>query len=436
MKHLPMSLRRPSQRGAATLVVVMVLFLVMALLAAYANRSLMFEQRISGSYYRASLAQEMAEAGVDWTVAMLNGEATNTACQPVATGGTRFLDRYMEFSPADRAAKARSSTPTNLAADCVRGANGLVCRCPDPDTRTTQPATTVQGNLVPSFGLKMGTDATQQYSAFSVNSLGCTDSSVDRCTAGAEARSQGVMGAVELQAAIGFIGAVPSSPASPLTVKGRLTTAGTGGLGLHNTDPGTAGMLVISGGPAPALIDARMNTTPGTPPAQARLFNDSALLALGDTQFFQTYMGMTPGRYRNHPALREVACPAGGDCGPNLLAAYDAGRNVLWVQGPMQISSNVIIGTAARPLLIIANGAVTLSGAFELSGMIVSLGNLDWTNTSGLTSRINGMVLVQGDMTATGGMDIAYRQDIANQLRNRVGSFARVSGGMRDGTID
>ena len=52
--------RPPAQeRGAATLVVVMVLFLIMALLAAYANRGLLFEQRIAGSYARGALAQEV-----------------------------------------------------------------------------------------------------------------------------------------------------------------------------------------------------------------------------------------------------------------------------------------------------------------------------------------------------------------------------------------
>ena len=83
--------QREQQRGAATLVVVMVLFLVMALLAAYANRSLVFEQRIANGYYRASLAQEMAEGGLDWTVAMLNGTAIDGNCEPVAAGGTRFV---------------------------------------------------------------------------------------------------------------------------------------------------------------------------------------------------------------------------------------------------------------------------------------------------------------------------------------------------------
>ena len=95
-----------------------------------------------------------------------------------------------------------------------------------------------------------------------------------------------------------------------------------------------------------------------------------------------------------------------------------------------------LLAKTDKPVVIVANGAVTLTGPFDLNGMLVALGDLGWTNTGGLTSRITGMVLVQGDMAATGSMDIVYRQAVANQLRNRVGSFARVSGGMRDGTIN
>ena len=58
-----------TQRGAATLVIVMVLFLVMAMMAAFANRNLMFEQRIASNYYRAGLSHEVAEAGAVAVVA-------------------------------------------------------------------------------------------------------------------------------------------------------------------------------------------------------------------------------------------------------------------------------------------------------------------------------------------------------------------------------
>lgn len=425
------SMTAHQQRGAATLIVVMVLFLVMALLAAYANRSLVFEQRIAGGYYRASLAQEMAEGGVDWTVAMLNGTAIDNACLPVATGGTRFIDKYMSVSPADRAGKKLVTLGTDLAADCVRDGNALQCRCPDADTRTTQPATTVAGNLVPSFGIQVGTDSTVRYGNFLVASQGCTDSSVDNCRTLAVDRAQNATATSQQTAGVAFIAAVPFSPPSPLTVRGTLTTSGTGGLGLHNTDASTSGTLVVSGGASPSLIDSRMDTLPGTPPSQAQVFSDSQLAGLSNTEFFKSYMGMAPARYRNHPALREVTCQAGTDCGPALLAAYDAGQRILWVEGQLDILTNVVIGTTTAPVVIIANGNVNLSGPMQLTGMLVAAGSLRWDNTGGLASSINGMLLVRNDMVANGRMDIVYRQDVANQLRNRLGSYARVSGGLQ-----
>lgn len=425
------------QKGAATLVVVMMLFLIMALLAAYANRSLMFEQRISAGYYRASLAQEIAEGGIDWTVAMLNGTGIDANCQPLANGGTRFVDKYMNVSEADRGMQAISTPSSSIVVDCVRTGSALSCRCPAPGNRTTQPATVVAGNLVPSVGIALGTDSPNTHQgSFRVSAQGCTDSSVDSCADNrSDARSLQTLGASVQWASIALISAVPTPPSSPLTVKGVLTTAGTGGLGLHNTDPGSAGTLVVSGGSAPALVDSRMDSVPGTPTSQARSFDNPDLQAMSNRRFFQLHMGMTSSRYRNHPSLREVSCGA-GDCGPALLAAYNAGSRVLWVQGPMNISSNVVLGTLSNPVLVVVDGTVALSGPMQLTGMLVSTGDLAWVNTGGLTSMITGMVLVQGDMTATGSMDIRYLQSVANQLRNRVGSYAKISGGWIDGDQD
>lgn len=431
------------QGGAATLVVVMVLFLVMALLAAYANRSLMFEQRISGSYYRATMAQEMAESGIEWSLAMLNGTAINDSCAAVSTGGTRFVDKYLNISAVDRASASKLTTNTDVAADCARTSAGLVCRCPAANARSAQPSTAAGAALVPSFGVEIGSDPTGSgghYGNFQITSNSCSDSSVDSCVGGgAEARGQKALAMAQENAAIAFIAAVPSSPAAPLTVKGMLTTGGTGGLGLHNNDPKSAGVLVVSGGAAPTLDDTRMDSVPGTPPSQAQLFNDPGLQALtaagtdGNKKFFWTFMGMVPSRYMNHPALREVTCASASACETDLVSAYAAGKRMVVVDGPMGIASNVVIGTAAAPMLIIVNGDVQINGPMQLNGMLMVRGGLDWANTGGGTSQINGMVVVQGDMATNGRMDIVYQQSIANELRNRLGSFARVSGGWIDG---
>ncbi|WP_457324765.1 hypothetical protein, partial [Roseateles sp. P5_E11] len=123
-----------------------------------------------------------------------------------------------------------------------------------------------------------------------------------------------------------------------------------------------------------------------------------------------------------------------GNCGPTLATAFAAGQRIMTVDNGMTISSGTI-GTAAAPVVVVVYGNVTITGPMQLNGMLVVLGNLTWTNAAAAPSQVNGMVVVQGDMNAVGQMDIIYQQSIANELRNRLGSYARVSGGWIDGEI-
>jgi hypothetical protein len=420
------------QRGAATLVVVMMLLLIMALLAAYANRSMLFEQRIATSYYRGSLAQEVSEAGLEWTVAMLNGTAVDGSCAPVAAGGQRFVDRYLKFDADDR--RIRQNLPSDddidvsgFLADCTRTSAGWTCRCPDIGTRAL-PGAVDSVDLVPSFGIRISPKKVGRTDTMVIESLGCTTSVVDQCAKASDNITK-YQGASKQTALLALVGAVRSPPAAPLVAQGSLTASGAGGLGLHNTSPGSAGLLVTAGGALSGLLPDRMESVPGTPAASVQISPDPLLSKVG-ADLFRMFMGATAERYQTHPALRMVSCA--GDCAPALLAAYDAGARILWVNGPMTISSNQILGSATAPVVIIADGAVTLTGPFQLSGMLVSRGDLSWTNTSGLTSLVNGIVLAEGDVTTVGQMDIHYHTGIVDQLRNRLGSFVRVPGGWSD----
>lgn len=418
------------ERGAATLIIVMVLFLVMALLAAYANRGLMFEQRMAGSYFRASLAQEAAEAGVEWTLAMLNGPATDGACQPVASGGERFLDRYLLVDSKDRAFSPRAAvTSTSLVADCARdrAGEGWRCQCPAMSAWTA-PAPVPTDGVASSFGV--GVQAGARADMIRLYVFGCSGSVVSNCIAVNDAISNQQLARSSLMVDVGLVGAVRTPPGAPLVVKGNLDMSGAG-LGLHNTDALSGGLLFAIGGAVLSPIDdSRMESLPGTAPAQARVAGDAQLAAASADDVFRMFMGATGARYQQHPALRRVSC--NGDCAGELEAAYRAGQRMIWVPGPLQIASNRTIGTAADPLLVIADGDVTLDGPFQFNGMLVARGRLDWTNTSGLTSLITGIVLVGGDMSTTGSMDVLYRQSIANQLRNRMGSYVRAPGGWID----
>jgi hypothetical protein len=418
-----------AQHGAATLVVVMVLFLVMALLAGYANRALLFEQRIANSYYRASVAQEMAEAGLEWSLAQLNGEAIDSSCTPTATAGTRFVDRYLSISAADRGIKSGSGGVASTAVDCTRAGSGWTCRCPALGSWAA-PSPVSGTAMTPSFGITI--QAIPPYmpagaGTIQLSSSGCTDSVVSSCIV-ADVNSKASQGTSVQHALIALVSAVRSPPVAPLVVKGDVVVAGTG-LGLHNTDPRSAGLLYDVKGTVSGFNDSRLNSVPGTSPSLARIANDNTLPSDG-VEFFRMFMGAVPDRYELHPSLRKVTCSS--DCGGTLASAYTAGKRIIWVDGDMAIQSNQTLGSASDPVVIIAEGNVDLAGAFQLNGILVARGNVTWTNTSAASSLIVGMLLAEGNVTTNGSMDIVYQPAIADQLRNRVGSFVRVPGGWTD----
>ena len=63
------------ERGVATVPVVLILLLGLAIMGLYANRGLVFEQRTAANQARATQAFEIAEAGLGWALAMLNAPA-------------------------------------------------------------------------------------------------------------------------------------------------------------------------------------------------------------------------------------------------------------------------------------------------------------------------------------------------------------------------
>ena len=112
----------------------MLLFFIVSLVAAYAGRNLIFEQKTSANQYRATQAFEAAEAGLEWALAMLNGGRIDAACSPpdpVDNTLPSFRQRYLNidvdghYTPrlwADNLTRERPS--------CVQSDTGWNCSCP------------------------------------------------------------------------------------------------------------------------------------------------------------------------------------------------------------------------------------------------------------------------------------------------------------------
>lgn len=423
MRHAANRLR---QRGATTLVVVMMLIIVMALLAAYGNRSLLFEQRIASGYARSGLSQEMSEASIGWAVALLNGPAVDTDCKPAnAPTGGRFVDRFLEVSAGDRSIKQVGKLG-GISADCVRDGDKWVCRCPKVGDRTVPNPLPSEG-LAPSFGISF--EAGPRPGTVVINARGCTSSVVDNCRSEVD-NTRNLLAVSYPRTLLALVSAVRTPPSAPLVAKGGLEWLSGDGLGLHNTDPRTSGMLYVLGGKSKDLQSSRLESLPGTPVESARIEEDPVLSKATSEDVFRMFMGMAVGRYANHPALHVVDCSS--DCAAKLAAAYTAGWRMLWVKNAATFGSGAILGSEADPVVLIVDGDVTLSGGLNLTGMLVARGNLDWTNNTASASLVTGSVLVEGSVTTKGRMDIHFRQAVADQMRNRLGSYVPVSGSWFD----
>ena len=110
----------------------MMLFFVISLVAAYASRNLIFEQKTSANQYRATQAFEAAEAGLEWAAAMLNGGRVDATCAasvdvaeqhlPCPLPGHRYRHRHLSH----RAPGTTPATPTRIGpAACAPTLAGL-----------------------------------------------------------------------------------------------------------------------------------------------------------------------------------------------------------------------------------------------------------------------------------------------------------------------
>ncbi|MCV2368818.1 pilus assembly PilX family protein [Roseateles oligotrophus] len=420
-----------AERGAVTLVVVMVLFLIMAMMAAYANRNMVFEQRTGGNYYRSGVSLETAEAGTEWALGMLNGLDINQSCLADGPVTNRFRERYLSISatsreivPAGMVIKPNTANKA-IVADCVHSeAQGRwVCNCPT-GAWTASPAPAAAANMQPSFRVSLISPVGNRAGNLRIESVGCTGSVVSQCEDDATSSDMALSrSVVQLDAAL--LSALKVPPATPLTVKGAINL-GVNGVGLHNSDPLSHGLLLLTtAAVVPNLVETRLDTLPGTPVQQALVLGDTGLGASSE-KMFAMFFGMSPARYLNQPAIRKVTC--NGDCGPTLAAAYAIGARMVWVDGPLNIFSTTVLGADTSPMLVIASGAVRVDGDLQMTGLLYVMGNTEWSNSTGAPGLLKGALLVDGNLTIGGTVDILYQPNVMDELKNRTGSFVRVQG--------
>jgi Tfp pilus assembly protein PilX len=416
-RHQQRGVSNATQGGMASLVVVVIIFVAMGMAMVYANRNLTMESRISGNQYRATLAMEAAEAGLEWATAMLNKtENINASCTTSTTAGdVRFKKKYLTVDTTNGAITVGAGT---VHAACVsnQNASGWTCSCPAPGTAPNPGATAPTGGYQPSFAVAFVANAVS--GTVQLVSYGCTSPISDATCTGD--------GAATVRMAVGAVSGLSTPPASPLTARGRVSI-GNAALGVINGDPSSNGITINAG----MDIDApnvRATTVPGTPPQSTLVGNDPTLRNTTEDQMFATFFGMSKTAYKALPSVKRITCPC---TETTLTAAYSEGARQFWLDGNLAMNANITIGSETDPVLVVTDGNVTMSGDLRVFGVFYST-SITWDNTGGGGALLQGAAISEGNYTGNGTPDYYYDPRVLARLRYDLSSFVRVPGSWRD----
>lgn len=421
VNHLKSPEGRGRQRGAATLVIVMVLFFLVLLVAAYSARTLIFEQRTSANQYRSAQAYEAAQGGLEWALAMLNSnQRIDANCLPTQdpTFDT-FRERYLAVE-VDNDRVRPATTGVGRFAGCTRAQEGWRCTCPTADVASLTPEPTSTSAFIVAMRPWLSSTPAEP---LRISSRACSSGNDQRCYAGGTSNSD----ATSLQSMqVALVPVVRQPPIAAITVLGEAIAPPATVL-LVNRDAGSSALALHAGGGivgTPTVVGLG-----GAPPEDAVRGNDTTMG--GALRFFSRFAGVSQTTYRKMPGVSNFDCQ-GQPCDGALLAAAAAGSRMFYVVGDLTLPAGTTLGTPDKPVFLAVQGRLTLEGLNEINGLVYALG-LAWVNAA-TASSIRGGVLVQDDCCAgvTGSASIVYDRDVLTRLQLSAGAYARVPGSWQD----
>lgn len=159
--------------------------------------------------------------------------------------------------------------------------------------------------------------------------------------------------------------------------------------------------------------------------------NDPTYSGLNDTQFFETIFNGDPASVQS--AADYVYTNSGNTNYKDVIGGVNGAT--IWINqtsGEARLSSNMQVGTAASPVLLVIDGNVKFSGNVTIYGFVLILGS-SVTDLTGNVSIIGG-VSTTGALDARGNIEVTYDPTVLTNLQNNpgMGYYAKVPGSWRD----
>jgi hypothetical protein len=380
----------PRPRGSATTLVAALLALALLVATAWSQRHVLAELRIAARQQQAQQATAAAEAGVAWALARL---ADPRPIGPDCLAGAVGTPLRGLVAPA----------ATDVAA-CVAEGSGWRCHCPSAGAATLSAG---------AAGFRVTLQSAGSADRLRIAATGC---------AGPLAACDAV---ARTETSVAWLPPLARLPAAPLAVRGRID-AGGAAIGLHHADPASGGITVHAGGSlnAPA---ARITPPAGSLRADGIVAGDAAFTALADP--VAALLGI------DGPAFAARALPF--DCGPDDCTTALRERLVatqaqsVHVAGDLHLAGPASIGSADRPVLVVVDGDVDVTGDLAFHGVLVAR-HLVWTGGQGPAARVHGGVLLSGDATLAAPVDFIHDARLLARLQAQAALPVPVPGSARD----
>jgi Tfp pilus assembly protein PilX len=407
----------------ASLVIVALLFFVVSLVAAYTNRNLIFEQRTSVNQYRSTQAFEAAEAGIEWTMAMLNGGSLQPDSCAASTDAddTTFRERYLAIDADTGVIAAAAADPATgrgtVWPTCVFTGEEWECTCPSAGTAMPD------GNG-PSFRVRLSRVSGVQPGLVLIEVNGCTRA--DSQCLDFPAASVGGEGRATVSVMVALRSSVRELPVAAVTVREAMAITGAG-ISVYNSEAKGRGVTILAGGSVSGT--ANLGSIGGTPGSLSLIANDEGLQALGsDERMFQASFQLTPQLFLNQAGLFAPAACDGGCTASTLEEARAVQRGrILYVDGDLDIDAD--LGAADDPVMVVATGSVGFSAAATVHGVIYSRAP-DWSLTGAGTVR--GALIAENALSGDATTTIVYDLAVLRRVQWQTGTFVRVPGSWAD----
>lgn len=389
------------QRGAASLVVSLIILALITLVTIYTSKTIITEQKIANNDYRAKQAFQAAEAGI--------GAAINYYSDDPDMDSDGVLDGVFDSD----------NDGVGDSANSVVGASN----------RVIVNATDLSGNMT----------------ILRITSQGFSDDDTAMRT---------------IVQDISTVNPLPNTPSNPFTTRGTVVVTGSatihnpeghstiwsGGdvdLGANNstatevadvTDADYPGCMdySISNANHCDVIQSSNKVTVGLDVIE----HDSNLANLNDSEFFENFFGMSLTNF--HESMVTLDTTAANANTDVQLATNE----IIWVEGDTEFSNNTTVGCKAvvtggnvcsnantKPSIMIINGNATFGGTTQFYGIVYVTGSITISGNSTVYGALVGGSTVTNN---TGGsLDIWYDSDVLNRVK-RNGPLGSSAGSWRD----